>query len=298
MHLDLRQLRQFVTIVELGGFGRAAQALHIAQPALSVSIRKLELAVGVTLLERLPRGVRPTAAGQALLVDARRSVFHADQARISARRIALGEMGTLRLGFVGSATYSVLPQRLPRFRSRYPDVRISLREETSLGLLRMLNTNELDAALVRGTLSQHPEFESNIVETDNLVLSVPASHPLSRRRRVRLIDLRDECFIMHSEEEVPGLYHLARRTCEQAGFTPRTGQQAIQVQTIISVVASGMGIALVPGAARAYPNPHVRFIDLADRHARDALHLSLVVARGFGNPTIKRLQDVMHPLAE
>ena len=110
---------------------------------------------------------------------------------------------------------------------------------------------------------------------------------------MRLIDLRDQCFVLHSQNEVPGLYHLALGMCQHAGFAPQVSQQAIQVQTIISVVAAGMGVALVPKAARAYPNPHVRFIDLADQQARNALHLSLVMPRDTNNPTAQRLRTVM-----
>jgi DNA-binding transcriptional LysR family regulator len=293
MHLDLRQLRQFVAIVELGSFRRAAGALHIAQPALSVSIQKLEHAVGVKLLERLPKGVIATAAGEALLPDARRSVFHADQARMCARRVALGEIGELRLGFVCSATYAVLPQRLPRFRSTYPQVRISLREETTVRMLELLRSNELDAALIRGTLANHPEFDSHVIETDDLVLSVPVTHALARRRQVRLADLRDECFVLNSREEVPGLFHLAWGLCQQAGFSPRITQEAIQVQTIISVVASGQGIALVPKAARAYPNRHVRFIDLVDPQTKNVLHLSMVMLRDTDSPMLQRFREIM-----
>ena len=108
MAIDLRQLRQFVIIAELGSYRRAADALHIAQPALSVSIQKLEHAVGVPLLVRGAKGVTLTPAGDALMADARRALFHTDQARQAARRVALGEWGTLRLGFVGSATYMLL----------------------------------------------------------------------------------------------------------------------------------------------------------------------------------------------
>ena len=145
MAMDLRQLRQFVTIAELGSYRRAAELLHIAQPALSVSIQKLEHGVGVQLLDRGAKGVSLTPAGAALMADARRADCRACSAWNRARRVALGELGRLRLGFVGSATYMLLPRCLPEFRRRYPDVELALREDRTLRLAEMLRANEIDA---------------------------------------------------------------------------------------------------------------------------------------------------------
>lgn len=186
MAIDLRQLRQFVTIAELGSYRRAADALHIAQPALSVSIQKLEHAVGVPLLARGAKGVTLTPAGEALMADARRALFHTEQARQAARRVALGEWGTLRLGFVGSATYTLLPRCLPAFRAQYPDVQLELREDSTVGLAAMLRANDIDAGLVRGPLAEDPALDSWVVEHDDLILAVPAGHPLAGAAPVEL----------------------------------------------------------------------------------------------------------------
>ena len=291
MSLDLSHLRQFVAIAELGSYRRAAEALHIAQPALSVSIQKLEHAVGVQLLARGARGVSLTAAGEALMGDARRALFHADQARRAARRVALGESGRLRLGFVGSATYELLPRCLPAFRQQYPDVQLELREDSTIGLVAALRANELDAGLVRGPLADDPELASWEVERDDLILALPSDHPLAGRGPVDMRDVRGESFVMYAPAKVPGLYGVAAALCRKAGFSPRVSQEAIQVQTLVSLVASGLGLALVPGVTRAYSTPRVAFVPIADADARDALALSLVTLRDTPCMPVLRLRD-------
>ena len=292
MALGLRQLRQFVTIAELGSYRRAAEALHIAQPALSVSIQKLEHSVGALLLERGAKGVSLTPAGAALMEDARRALFHADQARLSARRVALGELGRLRLGFVGSATYMLLPRTLPAFRRRYPDVALELREDSTVRLAEMLRANEIDAALVRGPLAEDSSLSSWEVERDSLILALPAAHPLAGGP-VALQAVRSEPFVIYAPGKVPGLHGVAQALCRKAGFSPRISQEAIQVQTLVSLVASGLGVALVPGVTRAYSTPHVAFVDLTDAEAHEALALSLVTHRDTSCAPVLKLRDVM-----
>lgn len=289
--MDLRQLRQFVTIAELGSYRRAAEVLHIAQPALSISIQKLEHEVEAQLLERGPKGVSLTPAGLALMDDARRALFHAEQARLAARRVALGEWGTLRLGFVGSATYQLLPRYLPAFRSEYPDIQLDLREDTTINLVSMLRGNGIDAGLVRGPLAEDAALDSWVVESDDLILALPAGHDLAKKKSVSLDRLRGEPFIMYSPEKVPGLYGVAQALCRNAGFSPYISQEGIQVQTLVSLVASGMGVALVPGVSRAYSTPHVAFVPLSDADARGALSLSLVTHAQTSCAPVLRLRD-------
>lgn len=297
--MDLRQLRQFATIVESGSYRRAADILHIAQPALSVSIQKLERQVGVQLLARGARGVTATEAGLALLKEARRALFHADQARAAARRVALGESGLLRLGFVGSATYTLLPRCLPSFRERYPDVQLELREGSTVSLIDDLRAEDIDAAFVRGPLADEPGLNTWVIERDDMVAAVPVHHPLARAAAreaaatVKLVQLRSEPFVMYAPDKVPGLYGLSMTLCRQAGFAPRISQEGIQVQTLVSLVASGLGVALVPAATRAYSTAHVVFLRLADDAAREAVSLSLVARTDTSCAAVATLQQSM-----
>lgn len=293
MAIELRNLRQFVAIAELGSYRRASQALFIAQPALSVSIRKLEEAVGTPLLVRGARGVTLTQAGMALLTDARRALFHAEQGRRAARMVALGEGGSLRLGFVGSATYALLPRCVPAFRQRYPDVRLELSESTSVGVIELLRANRIDAGFIRGPVASAPDIDMHEVETDDLMMVVPADHPLAGRDVIALADCRDEIFVAYSVESVPGLHNVMLAACVQAGFTARVGQEATQVQTVVSLVASGLGVAMVPASARLFSHPGVRFLNVSDAGARAALALSLVLPHTAPCAAAIRMRDYL-----
>jgi len=293
MAIELRNLRQFVAIAELGSYRRASQALFIAQPALSVSIRKLEEAVGTSLLERGARGVTLTQAGEALLADARRALFHAEQGRQAARMVALGEGGRLRVGFVGSATYALLPRCVPGFRRRYPNVRLELCEGTSVDVMDMLRAHQVDAGFIRGPVAEDPEIDMQVVETDDLMLAVPADHVLGGRLVVALSECSAETFVVYSVDRVPGLHNITMAACAKAGFTPRAEQEATQVQTVVSLVASGLGIALVPAATRLFSHPGVRFVALSDDAAQAALSLSLVIPHTAPSAAALRLRDYL-----
>lgn len=291
MSISLRQLRQFVAISECGSFRGAAERLFTAQPALSTAIQRLEADVGTPLFVRGPRGVTLTVAGDMFLKNARSAIFYVDQARQSAREIALGESGTLRLGFVGSATYEMLPLCVPAFSARYPGVQVQLREQTTVGLVDLLKNHQIDAGLVRGPIRDDSEFRSWELQQDDVILAVSVSHDFADRKVVRLDECRDEPFVMYAQHDVPGLYGTAMSLCRDAGFSPRIRQEAIQVQTVVSLVASGMGVALVPGVTRYYSTQHVRFIDLHDAATKNCLSLSLVTLKDTDNVLVRHFVD-------
>lgn len=293
MKVTLRQFHQLIAIAEHGSYRRAADHLFIAQPALSVSIQKLEAEIGAPLLERGVKGVTVTPAGKALIEHARSALFHADQACRAARLVALGEWGTLRLGFVGSATYTLLPVCVPAFRERYPDVKIELFEDSTVGLLNRLRIHEIDAALVRGPIAEDPTLASWVIQHDDLVLAIPATHRFAGREKLGLHECKDEGFVLYASTGVPGLHSVALSLCHKAGFTPRVNQEAIQVQTLLSLVATGMGVALVPGVTRTYSPLHVRFVNLTDAAAHHCLSLSLIANRENSSVLVDKLRQTM-----
>ncbi|HBD36053.1 MAG TPA: LysR family transcriptional regulator, partial [Cupriavidus sp.] len=258
--MDLRQLQQFVVLAETGNFHRAAERLHMAQPPLSISIRKLEESLGTPLFVRTTRGVRLTQAGEAALNDARRALFHAGQARAAAVSAALGERGALRIGFVGSATYALLPRLIPAFRSAHPGIDLILHESTSAAILDRIEHGQLDAGLVRFPILNSGPYTLTPLESDAFVAAVPADGRFAEQESIALKALADEPFIMHPRADVPNLQAVAMLLCQQAGFVPRIAQEAVQVQTIVSLVESGLGVALVPGVAARYTNRRVRFL--------------------------------------
>lgn len=262
--MNLRQLTQFVALAEAGNFHKAAERLHMAQPPLSVSIRKLEEELGAMLFLRTPNGVQLTAEGEAMLDDARLALFHAGQCQQSVAAAMHGEGGVLRIGIVGSSTYLLLPRLIPSFRLRYPKVDLELSEYTTSGILEGLVARRLDVGLVRYPVLAPNRCLLTTMEDDEFVVAVSASSPLAQHAHLALSQLADEPFIMYDQLKVPNLFAVAMMRCQQSGFTPRIAQNALQVQTILSLVESGLGIALVPGVARRYVTQGLKFLSLSD----------------------------------
>lgn len=293
--MDLRQLRQLTVLAETLNFRRAAERLHMAQPPLSISIRRLEESLGARLFERGRRGVRLTEAGRAALHDARLAIFHAEQARRAARAAAAGEAGTLRVGFVGSATYALLPRALPEFRRRFPHVQLELAESTTARILARVEEETFDVGIVRSPVVRATPLQLETIERDVFAAVLPARHPLARSRRLRLADLAGEPFVFYSAAEVPGLHAVALLACQSAGFTPRVSQEAVQVQTVVSLVESGFGVALVPSVAKRHSSEQVVFRQLADPERTLAVGLALVYKAEPESGLVKRLRETLKP---
>ncbi len=245
--IDLRQLRHFVGVAEHLHFGRAASALSLSQPPLSRSIRALEQELGAPLFARTKRRVALTAAGAALLPEARQVLRQVAALQRGAGRLAAGEIGTLGLGFITSAAYNVLPQLLPEFHRRYPGVRLALQEATSDAQLRALKAGEIDLGLVVPPTDDH-ELAYLPVHRDQLIAALPAAGYRRAPPRIALKSLADAPFILFPRPMGIGLYDATVSYCRRAGFSPRIEQEAIQMPTIVSLVAAGMGVALVPAS--------------------------------------------------
>ena len=260
--MELRHLRYFVAVGDALNFGRAALALHIAQPPLSRAIRALEAELGASLFDRGTRGVRLTGAGSALLPEARRLLRDAEAFREGARQYAVGAAGTLSIGFVSTAAYNVLPRIVPAFRARRPGVRLALREATSDVQPAALASGELDVGfLIAG--ARDPALAYAPLHREPLIAALPA-----RRRwpaRVPLRSLAREPFILFPREVAPELHDAIVARCRKAGFAPRIGQEAIQMQTIVSLVAGGMGVSLVPASLEHMRRDGVVYRPLAER---------------------------------
>jgi DNA-binding transcriptional LysR family regulator len=261
---DLRRLRYFVAVAEELHFGRAARRLNVSQPPLSVQIRTLEREVGTPLLIRTQRRVELTEAGRVLLDEARRLLSQAEAAVVHARRAAEGTVGHLAIGFVSTVDYSILPPLVRRFRQQHPGIALKLLELTGDRQQALLQSGELDLGLsilpspARG-LTMRPVFR------EPLIAAVPANHPLAVRRRTALRSLATEPFIQFPRELAPGLYDLAIVACQKAGFTPHLAQEAIQMQTILGLVAAGLGVALVPQCMSKLQRADVHYLALDAR---------------------------------
>lgn len=293
--MNLKQLHQFLVIAEEGSFRRAADRLFIAQPALSVSIRSLEKSLNAALFHRKPKGVVLSPAGLALVESARAMLAHAEQGRKAVDLAAHGSWGVLTLGFVGLATYRVLPEGLPRFRALHPHIQLELREGDTLTMIEHVRESRLDAALIRGPVADDPQLRQWVVDNEDLVLAVPATHPLSGRRRIALREAQAGHFVMYSQRHAPGLRDVVIAQCIRAGFIPRIRQEAVQVQTVVSLVASGLGIALVPATARLHPNRHVRFLSLTDKAAKNSVSINYIARHDTAESPVRRLLECLLP---
>ena len=249
MSLDLRQLRYFVSVAEELHFGRAAVRLHMTQPPLSQAILALEQALGAPLFLRSRRSVALTPAGAALLPEARRMLVQAAELPELVRRAASGEAGRLSLAFVSSADYSVLPPFLRSYRAQFPQVQISLHEATSDVQVDDLLHNRVDAGLLIPPLPDKARAELNYLKVldEPLILAAPAGlDALLAGGPVWLKDLPALPLIIFPRPIAPRLHDAILACFRDAGITPAIGQQAIQMQTIVSLVSAGMGLALVP----------------------------------------------------
>ncbi len=295
--MDLRRIRHFNVLAETLNFSRAAERLHIAQPALSVSIQKLETELGTRLFERTPTGVLLTPSGQAALIEARRLLYHGEQLLRSAHAAAEGSGGKLRIGFVGSAIYRLIPTIIPSFRSHYPGVELVLREATSAHILEMLNEEALDVGIVRTPLLQSHAATLHTLQRDCFVVALPGAHPLAAQASLRLASLAGEPFIMYSAADATGLQAAAMTACEAAGFLPKIAQEATQVPTVLALVESGLGIALVPEVMRGHREPQVVYRPLQD--AGEALETTLALAclHGSESPAAQRFIQLATALA-
>ena len=290
--MELRQLRQFVTLAEVLNFRRAAERLHMAQPPLSVAIRKLEEEVGALMFDRLPRGVALTPAGTAALTMARQCLASADSVRDAALAVAGGVGGILRVGFVGSATYSLMPRLLPLFRKSYPDVELVLRESTNIELLAMVEDRRLDVGLVRYPTASSSSLHFEIVERDVFCAVLPARHVLARQRRVSLEALAREPFIDYASTLVPGLHAMVMLGFQHAGLAPRVAQEATQVQTVISLVQSGMGVALVPSVSASLAARGVVFRPVDGLSASAGISIALASRESGGSAAALRFREL------
>ncbi|MGO4711813.1 LysR family transcriptional regulator [Bradyrhizobium sp. 2TAF24] len=289
--LDLRRIRQFVVLAETLNFRRAAERLHIAQPPLSVSIQKLEAELGARLFTRGGAGgVSLTPSGQAALVEARRLLFHNEQLLAAVQAAATGTGGALRIGFVGSTIHGVLQTIVRRFRDTYPDVELVLKEATSVRIAERVDRGELDVGLVRTPLMTPTQAHLMPLLTERFVAALPLGNPLAHKAALRLQQLANESFVFYTRDDAAGLQAMAMLACQHAGFLPKVTQEATQVQTMLSLVESGLGVALVPSVMQHTPNPRVAYRPVTDITPAADVGLALLLPE-LSSPAARHFRD-------
>ncbi|MCJ8141919.1 LysR family transcriptional regulator [Ancylobacter sp. A5.8] len=246
---ELSHLRCFVAVAEELHFGRAAARLNLTQPPLSRQIQLLEHTLDVRLLDRTSRSVQLTRAGRSFLPEARRLLRLAEGAALAARRTASGEAGSLTLGFTAVSGYDFLPRLIKRLRAEAPDIDLVLKEMVSSDQFEALATGQIDVGLLRMTFNRH-ELQAVSVVREPLMLAAPEDHPLAGIEVVHLSDLAGQPFVAYSPYEARYFYDLVATLFAQSGLAPHYVQHISQIHTILGLVKAGLGVALVPRAAR------------------------------------------------
>ena len=247
--MELRHLRYFLSLADEGNFTRAAAKLGIGQPPLSQQIRDMETEIGVQLFHRVPHGAELTAAGYAFLPEAKAAVDAAERAKLSAQRANRGETGRLSLGFTASSAFNVhVSGTIRQYRRRWPEVRLSLTEMNSKGLMDRLMRGEIDAAFIRPGLENPREVRLKLLAAEPMVIALPTGHRLAAAARLPLSALADEQFILFPRFAGLSLYDDIAAACREAGFELVVSQEAPQIPSVVNLVAADLGISIVPAS--------------------------------------------------
>jgi DNA-binding transcriptional LysR family regulator len=245
--LEFRHLRYFLALAEELHYGRAAQRLAISQPPLSVAIQQLEASVGARLFDRDSKGVRLTPAGAAFRGSAQALIDRAEDACALARDVQAGEVGRLRVGFVGSTLFNGLSGWLKNFQAAHPKVEVVVVELNSQDQIDALLHDELDLGLVH-TDRLPPALASAPLYTEPFVACLPAAHPLAAQPRIALPSLGEQPFILFSRKGSPDYHARIVDICRRHGFYPRLQHEGRHWLSVVSLVAQGLGVSIVPAA--------------------------------------------------
>ena len=288
--MEIRHLRYFLAVAEELNFSRAAQRLSMAQPPLSQQIMQLENHLGVQLFERETRPIRLTVAGLTLLEQARPLIKRFDQLELKLQLMGSGDTGSLAVGFIASAMYQLLPHVLKRFRATYPHVHLDLTEMTGMEQEEGLHEHSLDVAFIRG-VSSDPDFVGEVLVEEPLVVAVPAQWELANKDCIALKALKKEPFILYPTKPDPTFANFIKATCREAGFEPRVVQEANELQTAASLVASGIGISLMPASVSVLQRAGVTYIPLKEPGPRSVI--SVLHRKSDPGPSLKNFLAVL-----
>ncbi|CAB5033928.1 MAG: LysR family transcriptional regulator [Actinobacteria bacterium] len=293
--MEIRQLRYFIAVAEDLSFTRASRRIHVSQPPLSRQISKLEAELGIALLSRDSRRVGLTEAGRVFFQHARTILNNIEAATVMAKRAAQGKIGRLAMGFGGSASLSLMPAILRKFRHRYPAVEVVLEQLTMLERLEALRNRSIDIGFVLLPFGD-PLFTTELMMRSPLVLAVPADHALGQQSQVRLKQAEPFDFVAFPRTGSVGYYRHVTDICRRAGFVPRIVRETAPMESVVGLVASGLGIAIVPAMARRLQIENVVYVPIKDRGA----HMDFAFAWNKDDraPTLRAFLEIAREVAK
>jgi DNA-binding transcriptional LysR family regulator len=290
--VEIRHLRYFVAVAEERHFGRAADRLHMAQPPLSQQIRRLEAELGVQLLRRTTRRVELTPGGELLLDRARGILAAVDLAAEDCRRAAAGEVGRLSVGFTGSTTYALLPVVAKALRDGIPGVELALHGEmTTPAQTEGLLDRTLDLGLLRPPVRTH-ELTVEVIRSEPLIAALPSGHRLADASEVEPRELAEEPFVVYDPRLRTVLQGLIEEFCAEHGFQPRITQRVTETSTLVSFVAAGVGVSLVPASVSAMSVAGAVYRPLAGAGRR--LQIAIAWRRDDDSPLLAHALEIVH----
>ena len=288
--IELRHLLYFKVLAEELHFRRAAEKLFIAQPGLSRQIKQLEESYGVTLFERNKRNVQMTEAGMYLFQEVKELFRHLDQIETQLQSFANGKISTLKLGFIGSAVQTILPELLVNLKQQQPDIELSLHELANETQLDLLEKKELDLGFVR--LSETPPGLCSLpIHTEHFSLVLPNNHPLLKSPQPSLDAFKNESFILFSKNYSHSYYDLVMSIFSDHKFIPKVTLRTVNALTIFNMVAQGLGVAIVPSSLKNGYHVDVTFLELKTLPQRTTL--SLVWNANNRNPGIPLVTQII-----
>jgi DNA-binding transcriptional LysR family regulator len=256
--MEIRQLRGFLAVADCLHFRRAAQLLHVSQPALSQQIKSIEEEIGVQLLMRNRRETSLTFAGAIFRDDVRKLLARAERGAEHAQQTAKGTIGLVRVGFISTAAAAhIMPPLISRFRKAHPEIELSLQNLLTSDQVTMLNDGSLDVGFFRLPITAQDQLQTIPIYKEALVLLLPESDPLARKRSLQLSDLKYSSFVVYSRSHAPGYHDFILRILNDAGFSPIISQEAGEMYTLVSLVSAGLGVALAPISTRNYRLPGI-----------------------------------------
>jgi DNA-binding transcriptional LysR family regulator len=284
--MNFRKLRYFCIVASEGSISKAAEKLFVAQPALSRQISELEEELGTPLFHRLARGISLTAAGKVFLEDANKILAHMEQAKERALLAAKGKVGNLTIGLIEYFSWHLaIVQPIRIFREENQDVSMQLSTwEASLDIQQRVGDGELDCGFGFNRPKDDPRLEGLSVLSVNFLLAVPANSPLAKRKSIRMADLAQEPFVWIPREVAPMHYDRCLMMCNKAGFSPRIAQTATTESGRLSLVAAGVGCAIITSAGALWKPEQVALLKLQDVDLK--IDLELVWNRDNESPAL------------
>ncbi|MFM2485969.1 LysR family transcriptional regulator [Celerinatantimonas yamalensis] len=297
--LKLRHLHAFVTVVDAGNMSRAAEQLFMQQPSLSRLLQSLEKVFDTPLLTRLPRGVEATAAGLALYEQAQIILSKVAKLPSTVQHAASGLSGELAVGFTSSAALAVpVMALLNHYREQFANVQMRLEEAGSGELVSSLLTEQLDAAFIRSVSPSNSERLTLFpVSQESMLVALPARHHLAHLNTpMALGELAQEPFVLYRRPSGPGLYDSILAACYQAGFSPEIVQEAPRLTTMMSLVAAGLGVSIVPQSLKRLEAIGVVYRPL-DAQVPLFASIWLAVRAGSRSPRLENLCRMLKPVS-